>query len=134
MGSVKTNHVNSKAEDLFVQLFCEIFGPDKTENLQIQYPCIDIYGGHRFIDFALETEGTKIAIEIDGETYHNPSKVSSNKYFDDLLKQNSLVHDGWQVFRWAYRQLAQAPDRVKDELTTFLGDSPVFKGLQRARK
>ena len=29
----------------------------------------------RFIDFALESESVKIAIEIDGETYHNPNKV-----------------------------------------------------------
>lgn len=33
----------------------------------------------------------KIAIEIDGETYHNPNRISRNKYYDDLLKQNSLV-------------------------------------------
>lgn len=42
-------------------------------------PCVDIYGGHRYIDFALESPESKIAIEIDGETYHNPSKVSENK-------------------------------------------------------
>lgn len=26
--------------------------------------------------------GEKIAVEIDGETYHNPNKVSGNKYYD----------------------------------------------------
>ena len=51
----------------------------KPENLQVQYPCVDIYGRHRYIDFALESPESKIAIEIDGETYHNPSKVSENK-------------------------------------------------------
>ena len=25
-------------------LFCEAFGSEKTENLQVQYPCVDIYG------------------------------------------------------------------------------------------
>ena len=83
----KATGVNSRAEELFVQLFCEAFGPEKTENLQVQYPCVDIYGRHRYIDFALESPESKIAIEIDGETYHNPSKVSENKYADDLLKQ-----------------------------------------------
>lgn len=34
-----------------------------------------------------ESIPSKIAIEIDRETYHNPSKVSENKYADDLLKQ-----------------------------------------------
>ena len=68
----KATSVNSRAEELFVQLFCEAFGPEKTENLQVQYPCVDIYGRHRYIDFALESPESKIAIEIDGETYHNP--------------------------------------------------------------
>lgn len=94
MEPAKVTHVNSRAKKLFVQLFCEAFGPDKTENLQIQYPCVDIYGRHRYIDFAMESPESKIAIEIDGETYHNPNKVSENKYADDLLKQNSLVYRG----------------------------------------
>lgn len=31
----KATSVNSRAEELFVQLFCEAFGPEKTENLQV---------------------------------------------------------------------------------------------------
>jgi len=113
-----------------VQLFCEAFGPEKTENLQVQYPCVDIYGRHRYIDFALESPESKIAIEIDGETYHNPSKVSENKYADDLLKQNSLIYDNWKVYRWIYSQLEKQPEKVKDELITFLGTSPMFKAFE----
>ncbi len=126
MEPVKVTSVNSRAEELFVQLFCEAFGPEKTENLQVQYPCVDIYGRHRFIDFALKAASSKIAIEIDGETYHNPNKVSENKYADDLLKQNSLVYEDWKVYRWIYSQLEKQPERVKDELVTFLGDHPTF--------
>lgn len=85
-----TTSVASIAEDLFVEIFCDVFGPDKTEYLYVQYPFADIYGNRRFIDFALESENLKIAIEIDGETFHNPARVSGNKYYDDLLKQNSL--------------------------------------------
>ena len=109
---------------------CEAFGPEKTENLQVQYPCMDIYGRHRYIDFALESPESKIAIEIDGETYHNPSKVSENKYADDLLKQNSLIYDNWKVYRWIYSQLEKQPEKVKDELITFLGSSPMFKAFE----
>lgn len=111
-------------------MFCEAFGPEKTENLQVQYPCVDIYGRHRYIDFALESPESKIAIEIDGETYHNPSKVSENKYADDLLKQNSLIYDNWKVYRWIYSQLEKQPEKVKDELITFLGSSPMFKAFE----
>ena len=126
----KATSVNSRAEELFVQLFCEVFGPEKTENLQVQYPCVDIYGRHRYIDFALESPESKIAIEIDGETYHNPSKVSENKYADDLLKQNSLIYDNWKVYRWIYSQLEKQLEKVKDELITFLGSSPMFKAFE----
>ena len=130
MEPMKATSVNSRAEELFAQLFCEAFGPEKTENLQVQYPCVDIYGRHRYIDFALESPESKIAIEIDGETYHNPSKVSENKYADDLLKQNSLIYDNWKVYRWIYSQLEKQPEKVKDELITFLGTSPMFKAFE----
>ena len=129
-GAIKSNQCQQPCGELFVQLFCEVFGPEKTENLQVQYPCVDIYGRHRYIDFALESPESKIAIEIDGETYHNPSKVSENKYADDLLKQNSLIYDNWKVYRWIYSQLEKQPEKVKDELITFLGTSPMFKAFE----
>ena len=69
MEPMKATSVNSRTEELFVQIFCEAFGFEKTKNLQVQYPCVDIYGRHRYIDFALESPESKIAIEIDGETY-----------------------------------------------------------------
>ena len=117
---IETNKVNSVAEDEFVRLFCEVFGYENASLLNIQYPIVDIYGRHRYIDFALETANEKIAFEIDGEQYHNPGKVSDEKYVDDLLKQNSMVYQGWKVYRWVYKQLRDTPDRVKDELATFL--------------
>lgn len=130
MNQVKVASVNSKAEELFVELFCETFGPAQAEKLYVQHPFVDIYGNRRFIDFALESPDVKIAIEIDGETYHNPKKISDNKYYDDLLKQNSMIHLNWKVFRWAYNQLAKQPEKVKDELTVFLGETPFFKELE----
>ena len=123
----ETTSVNSIAEDLFVQLFCETFGPENADKLFIQYPVLDIYGRHRYIDFALKDEEKQIAIEIDGETYHNPAKVSESKYSDDLLKQNSLVYQDWKVYRWAYSQLKQQPEKIKDEMVIFLGETPFLK-------
>ena len=119
----------SVAEDLFVELFCDTFGPDKSQYLFLQYPFTDIYGNRRSIDFALESDSLKIAIEIDGETYHNPSKVSANKYSDDLTKQNSLIYQNWKVYRWVYNQLKRQPEKVKDELRTFVGEMPAFRML-----
>lgn len=126
----ESGKLGSVAEDLFVELFCDVFGPDRSKYLFIQYPFVDIYGNSRFIDFALENEEMRIAIEIDGETYHNPDKISDNKYYDDLLKQNSLVYNNWKVYRWAYNQLKKQPEKVKDELRTFLSELPLLRYLE----
>lgn len=83
-----TTTLSSLAEDIFLEIFCDVFGPEKTQYLSVQHPFADIYGNRRFIDFALKSDDIKIVIEIDGERYHNPDEVSKNKYYDDLLKQN----------------------------------------------
>lgn len=117
---------DSGAEERFAQLFCEAFGEEKGQFVYLQHPFVDIYGNHRTIDFAVMTEDGKVAFEIDGETWHNPGKVSQDKYVDDLLKQNSMVFEGWRVFRWTDTQIIKTPDRVKDELITFLGYAPAL--------
>jgi len=125
-----TSSLASVAEDLFVEIFCEVFGPEKTQYLSVQHPFVDIYGNRRFIDFAIENDEMKIAIEIDGEKFHNPDKVSNNKYHDDLLKQNSLIYNNWKVYRWAYSQLKNQKEKVKDELLIFMGEMPQFRMIE----
>jgi len=125
MPTVKANRAgNSSAEERFIQLFCDVFGPEKGQYVYLQYPFVDIYGNHRSIDYAFNSADGKVAIEVDGTTWHDPAKVSQDKYTDDLLKQNSMVHEGWKVFRWTDRQLEKSEERVKDELVTFFGNDP----------
>lgn len=119
----------SAAEDLFIDLFSETFGAEKAGYLYSQYPFFDIYQNSRYADFLLENGGRKVAIEIDDETSHNKSLVSSNKFYDDLLKQNSMIYLGWDVYRWAVRQMQIQPEEVKDELRVFLGSQPRFKEI-----
>jgi very-short-patch-repair endonuclease len=111
-------------EDLFTDLFAQVFGPEKTLFLSPQHPVTDIYRGSRFVDLALRARGEKIAFEIDGLPWHVPEVVPAEKYEDDLLRQNSLVHQGWRVFRWTDRQIAQEPERVKEQLALFLESLP----------
>lgn len=129
---IQKSHGNSGAEDRFIDLFCETFGAEKGEYVYLQYPIVDIYGNHRFIDFALNFPDGKVAIEVDGNTWHQPGKVSEQKYHDDLLKQNSIVYDGWKIYRWTSSQLEKSPELVKDELVTFLGQSPLFQYMEDA--
>lgn len=125
-----TSSLASGAEDLFVEIFSEVYGPEKTQYFSVQHPFVDIYGKSRFIDFAFESDNLKIAIEIDGEGFHAPHRVSKNKYYDDLLKQNSLIYNNWKVYRWTDGQLKNQKEKVKDELVIFMGEMPQFKMLE----
>ena len=120
----------SAAEDLFIDLFADTFGAEKAGYLYSQYPFYDIYQNARFADFVLENGATRVAIEIDDEASHNPRLVSQDKFYDDLLKQNSMIHLGWDVYRWAVRQMQKQPETVKDELRVFLGSDPRFKEIE----
>ena len=120
----------SSAEDLFIELFSDTFGAEKAGYLYSQYPFSDIYQNSRFADFLIENGGRKVAIEIDDEASHNPKLVSQNKFYDDLLKQNSMIYLGWDVYRWAVRQMQQQPETVKDELRVFLGQHPSFREIE----
>lgn len=120
----------SAAEDLFINLFSEVFGAEKAGYLYSQYPFFDIYQNSRFADFVLENGPQRVAIEIDDDASHNPKLVSFSKYWDDLLKQNSMVHMGWNVYRWTVRQIQTQPETVKDELRVFLGNYPQFREIE----
>ena len=120
----------SSAEDLFIELFSETFGAEKAGYLYSQYHFYDIYQNSRYADFVLENGSRRVAIEIDDEASHNPKLVSQNKFYDDLLKQNSMVYLGWDVYRWAVRQMQIQPEAVKDELQVFLGSHPQFREIE----
>ena len=63
-----------------------------------QYHFFDIYQNSRYADFVLENGSRRVAFEIDDEASHNKSLVASGKFYDDLLKQNSMVYLGWEVY------------------------------------
>lgn len=128
--SVYQSASGSQAEDLFIDIFADTFGAEKAGFLYSQYPFYDIYQNARFADFVIEDGARRVAIEIDDEASHNPRLVSKDKFYDDLLKQNSMIHLGWDVYRWAVRQMQKTPDTVKDELRVFLGNDPRFKEIE----
>jgi len=115
---------SSQPEDRFVELFAQVFGIEKTQLLAPEYPVLDIDGRTRYIDFALKSASRLIAFEIDGPSHYQPPDFDLDKFEDDLHRQNSLIHQGWQVLRWSDRQLAREPDRIKDQLALFLERIP----------
>ncbi len=113
---------SSSSEDLFVDIFQEVLGFERTQLLIPQYPFIDIYDGGRFIDFAFISRLDKYAFEVDGEAWHAPdgAMVDYPDYRDQLLRQNSLIFQGWRVYRWTDVQLAQDRNRIQQQLELFL--------------
>jgi superfamily II DNA or RNA helicase len=114
----------SAPEDVFVELFAQVFGLEKVQLLAHEYPIEDIYGAGRSIDYALRTADEKIAFEIDGLAWHLPGAIPIEKYEDDLLRQNSLIHQGWRIFRWTDREILSQPEKVKEQLALFLESIP----------
>ena len=89
----------------FIELFSDTFGAEKAGYLYTQYYFYEICQNERFADVFLESGGKHIAIEIDDEASHNPTMVSQNKFYDNPLKQSSMIHFGWDVYRLAVRQM-----------------------------
>lgn len=118
------SQMSSVAENLFADLFTQVFGLEKAQLLVPQFPFEDIDGQFRFIDYALKSTLEKIAFEIDGVTWHVPDPEQIENYEDDLLRQNSLIHQGWKVFRWTDNQLARESERIKEQLILFLERIP----------
>lgn len=85
------------SEDIFLELFAETFGLEKVKYLVPEHAFEDIYGQPRRIDYTLTTGIEKYALELDGQRVHDPAFVRQDKYIDDLLRQNSLVYQGWKV-------------------------------------
>lgn len=113
----------SKPEERFAELFQDVFGPAAAAKLDFQVHFRDITGRDRYIDFTLDSLLDRYALEIDGETYHHPAVLTSEDYEDQLLRQNSLIHNGWRVLRWTDRQIQDKPDTVKDHLAILLSQA-----------
>lgn len=116
------NHSSSTAEDLFVDVFQEAVGFAGTQLLQFQVPFLDIDRRQRYIDFALESRVDRYAFEVDGEYFHRPDSpnVTGENFRDGLIRQNSLIWQGWKVYRWTDSQIASERDRVVEQLRLFL--------------
>jgi very-short-patch-repair endonuclease len=121
--------MSSRPEDRFVDRFAEVFGVESACLLAHEFPVLHILGNGRLIDYALGTVDERVAFEIDGLTWHVPDAERTTGYEDQILRQNSLVHQGWRVLRWTDRQIADEPESVKEQLALFLERIPGLLAL-----
>ena len=80
-------------------------------------------GGYR-IDFVIEGSGDRrLAVELDGDTYHGPER-----WVADLYRQRALERVGWRFWRcWGSHWRADVDGCLQDLLTTLarMGIEPV---------
>ncbi|WP_434930219.1 DEAD/DEAH box helicase family protein [Shewanella sp. HL-SH5] len=121
----------------FAELFEQVYGAASIHALQAEAPYIDRLGHKRYVDYILQRTTNPIAIELNGETYHHPlsALVTENKYRSQLFKQNSLVKDGYLVYRWSDRGMSDE-FKFEDQIKDYFGDANSFKKspLYRAQR
>lgn len=97
------------SEKLFVSEFLyPILGNHNIKYVIPQFPFIDSEGKNRRIDFAIIKDGKKVALEVNGETYHAEGIIANEVFDDNLSRQNEILLAGWQLLRFSYSQL-QSP-------------------------
>lgn len=95
--------------------------------LQLGYrlrPQVEV-GGFR-IDFVVEGDTNRLAVELDGDTYHGPDRWAA-----DLHRQRALERMGWVFWRcWGSHWLADPEACLDDLLATLqrLGIPPLGGG------
>ncbi len=125
----------TRPEATFEEAFITAFGDRHRDALHREYRYFDREGHRRFIDYTLFTRRGKFAIELNGEAFHHPRVIGPARYRSQLFKQNSLVADGFKVFRWSQRGMKD-PERFSRELELFFGKAADFipRSLIRAER
>jgi superfamily II DNA or RNA helicase len=117
------SRITQESEELFVRDFLfPLFGEKHIKYVVPQYPFIDSEGRARRIDFGILYDGRKIALEVNGETYHAEGIIPNENFDDNLNRQNEILNAGWFLLRFSYSQL-QSPQwrkKVANDLFSLL--------------
>jgi superfamily II DNA or RNA helicase len=97
--------ITQPSERLFVDEFLYPLLCSKIENIVPQYTFIDSTGKSRRIDFAYNGFDNKIALEVNGETYHAEGIIPNENFDDNLFRQNEILNKGYRLLRFSYNQL-----------------------------
>lgn len=100
--------ITQSSEQLFVEEFIYPMIGSKLEFIQPQHSFIDRTGRSRKIDFVYHGQSKKIALEVNGETYHAEGIIPNEMFDDNLFRQNEILRLGYSLVRFSYNQL-QSP-------------------------
>jgi very-short-patch-repair endonuclease len=74
-----------------------------------QYPL-----GTRYLDFALDPNGRKLDIEVDGRVWH--TDADGNRKVADRMRDIEVTQRGWRVLRFWVHQLAGDMEKCLDDI------------------
>ena len=96
---------------------------DAIERIIPQQPFIDSTGRRRRMDFAYIGASTRLALEVDGESYHAEGIIPNELFDDSLFRQNEILRLGYRLIRFSYSQLQSPSWRplVQESLRDFFG-------------
>jgi hypothetical protein len=104
------SRIIQESERLFISDFLfPILGSKNIKYVIPQYPFIDSEGRSRRIDFGIVFNNKRIALEVNGETYHAEGIIPNDMFDDNLNRQNEILNAGWYLLRFSYSQL-QSPE------------------------
>jgi len=117
---VYKSRITQESEILFVREFLyPLLGPQKIKWVIPQYPFIDSEGRSRRIDFGIIFNNKRIALEVNGETYHGEGIIPNEMFDDNLNRQNEILNAGWFLLRYSYSQLQHPEWRVRVSQSLF---------------
>ena len=97
--------ITQDSERLFVEEFLYPMLGTKLIEIVPQYSFIDRAGKQRRIDFAYHGPKGKIALEVNGETYHAEGIIPDEMFDDNLFRQNEIIRRDYHLVRFSYSQL-----------------------------
>ena len=127
--------ITQASERLFVDEFLYPLLGANLLRVSPQHPFLDSTGRSRKIDFAYVDGRTRLALEVNGETYHAEGVIANDMFDDNLFRQNEILSSGFNLIRFSYSQLQSPMWRpvVMDALREFftqhapdlLGETPI---------
>ncbi len=77
-----------------------------------------IYDSNRrrsyYIDFVINIDGKKYAIELDGYNYHG--KLSAKEFEKQEERTNEIIRQGYELIRFSFNKIKNKPNEVRREL------------------
>ena len=117
------SRISQESERLFVDDFLYPLLRGNIGQIEPQQRFLDQSGKCRRIDFAYRGPQAKIALEVNGETYHAEGIIPDEMFDENLFRQNEIIRHGYLLVRYSYNQLQSPTWRpvIRESLNDLFG-------------